>query len=312
MSFIQQAFLGKTAWYTYAVTLILVFLGWQVLGVLPLVSVAAYCSESIEEFTQAGAANFMSLGVNNNLYLFLMIVSFAIGLFTLLWSVKKIHQRSIISLVTSRAKIDKRRILYAFLAWGVVSVLVVSVSIAAAPAAYVWNFKAIPFFTLLFISLVFLPLQTSFEELLFRGYFMQSLGCLVRNKWFPLLCTSVVFGLLHWLNPEVQKLGAISMVFYIGTGLFYGIVVLMDEGTELALGLHAANNIVAAFFVTTDWTVFQTDALFVSVSEPTVNWELFFPVFVLYPLLLLLFAKKYKWHSWKEKLTGAVVLPEEG
>jgi len=312
MSFIQQAFFGKTAWYTYAVTLILVFLGWQVLGVLPLVSVAAYCSESIEEFTQAGATNFMSLGINSNLYLFLMIVSFAIGLLTLLWSVKKIHQRSIVSLVTSRTKIDKRRILYAFLAWGVVTILVVSISIAVSPAAYVWNFKAIPFFTLLFISLVFLPLQTSFEELLFRGYFMQSLGCLVRNKWFPLLCTSVVFGLLHWLNPEVQKLGAISMVFYIGTGLFYGIVVLMDEGTELALGLHAANNIVAAFFVTTDWTVFQTDALFVSVSEPTVNWELFFPVFVLYPLLLLLFAKKYKWHSWKEKLTGAVVLPEEG
>jgi hypothetical protein len=32
-------------------------------------------------------------------------------------------------------------------------------------------------------------------------------------------------------------------VYYIGTGLFLGIT-LMDEGMELALGFHAANNLV--------------------------------------------------------------------
>ena len=74
------------------------------------------------------------------------------------------------------------------------------------------------------------------------------------------------------------------MVFYIGTGFFYGITTLMDEGTELALGLHASNNILAAFLVTTDWMVFQTDALFIDTSEPSVTWEMFLPVFVLYPL----------------------------
>jgi hypothetical protein len=99
------------------------------------------------------------------------------------------------------------------------------------------------------------------------------------------------------------------MVFYIGTGLFYGIVTLMDEGTELALGLHAINNIVAAFFVTTDWTVFQTEALYIDTSEPSVSWEMFFPVFVLYPLMLLLFSKKYGWKNWQEKLAGRITEP---
>jgi len=173
----------------------------------------------------------------------------------------------------------------------------------------VWNFKPIPFFTLLAVSLLFLPFQTSFEELLFRGYLMQGFGVMFRNKWLPLILTSVIFGLMHGMNPEVEKLGYISMVFYIGTGLLFGIVTLMDEGTELALGLHAVNNIVAAVLVTTDWTVFQTDALFIDTSEPSVGFEMFFPVLVLYPLLLSVFSKKYGWTNWKEKLTGNIEKP---
>jgi hypothetical protein len=83
----------------------------------------------------------------------------------------------------------------------------------------------------------------------------------------------------------------------------------MDEGTEIALGLHAVNNITAAFFITTDWTVFQTDALFIDTSEPSVTWEMFLPVFVLYPIMLFLFSKKYGWTNWKEKLTGKITEP---
>ena len=139
---------------------------------------------------------------------------------------------------------------------------------------------------------------------------MQGIGVLAKNRWVPLVVTSVVFGLLHGTNPEVAKLGQITMVFYIGTGLFFGIVTLMDEGTEIALGLHAVNNITAAFFVTTDWTVFQTDALYIDISEPSVSWEMFVPVFILYPIMLFLFSKKYGWTDWKEKLTGKITKPD--
>jgi membrane protease YdiL (CAAX protease family) len=177
------------------------------------------------------------------------------------------------------------------------------------PENYIWNFKPIPFFTLLAVSFLFLPFQTTFEELLFRGYLMQGIGTVVKNRWFPLIFTSVCFGLLHGANPEVEKLGAISMVFYIGTGFFYGIITLMDEGTELALGLHAINNIIAAFFVTTNWTVFQTDALYVDISEPSVGFEMFFPVLILYPFLLYVFSSKYGWNNWLEKLTGKIEAP---
>ena len=309
MNFIQQAYKGNRDWYLWLLTLFLVFIGWQFIGVIPLALVAFKHSSGFAEFIKAGEDNFMSLGINSSLFLLLIIISFACGLLMLLIGVKYIHKRSLTSLITSRDKIDWNRFVSGFISWGVVAVISIVVGIFLVPENYVWNFRLVPFATLIVVSFLFLPLQTSFEEVLFRGYLMQGIGALVKNRWFPLIVTSAVFGLLHGANPEVEKLGYISMVFYIGTGLFYGITTLMDEGTELALGLHAVNNIIAAFFVTTDWTVFQTDALYIDTSEPSVGWEMFFPVLVLYPLMLAYFSKKYGWKNWIEKLTGRVQEP---
>jgi len=309
MNYIQQAYKGNNQWYHWIFTLILVFFGWQIIGVFPLTGVAISYSSDMNEFADAAQNNFMTLGIDKNLFLFLIIISFIFGLLTLIIGVKYIHRRTFKSLVTSRNLIDWKRFWFAFFTWGIIAVILTIVGIFMSPENYIWNFKPIPFFTLLAVSFLFLPFQTTFEELLFRGYLMQGIGTVVKNRWFPLIFTSVCFGLLHGANPEVEKLGAISMVFYIGTGFFYGIITLMDEGTELALGLHAINNIIAAFFVTTNWTVFQTDALYVDISEPSVGFEMFFPVLILYPFLLYVFSSKYGWNNWLEKLTGKIKAP---
>jgi membrane protease YdiL (CAAX protease family) len=309
MNYIQQAFKGKSEWHFWLITILVVFIGWQVLGAIPLSVVAYAYAGGLNEFIAAGADNFMSLGINKNLFLFLMLFMFALGLVFLVVSIKYIHKRTMTSLITSRNKIDWKRFWFGFFSWGILILVLSFIGIYFTPENYTFNFNAKPFFILVAISIVFIPLQTSLEELLFRGYFMQGIGAIAKNRWVPLILTSVCFGLLHGSNPEVQKLGSILMVVYIGTGFFYGIITLMDEGTELSLGLHAANNIFAAFLVTTDWMVFQTDALFIDTSEPSVTWEMFMPVFVLYPLMLVMFSKKYGWKNWKEKLTGKILKP---
>ena len=309
MNYIQQAYKGKKEWYHWMLTLFVVFVGWQFVGVIPLLVVASMHSASMSELVNSVKDNFMTLGIDNNLFLFLMILMFIFGLISLFVSVKFIHKRNFTALVTSRESIDWKRFWFGFILWGIIATVVIIFGIFISPENYIWNFEPVPFFTLLAVSFLFLPFQTSFEELLFRGYFMQGIGIIARNRWLPLILTSVCFGLLHAANPEVQKLGSISMVFYIGTGLFYGMTTLMDEGTELSLGLHAVNNIIAAIFVTTNWTVFQTDALYVDTSEPSVGWEMFFPVFVLYPLMLFIFYRKYGWKNWIEKLSGKIEEP---
>ena len=311
MKFIQQAYKGKNDWTDYLLTFMLLIFGWQFLGIIPLTLVAYIYAGDMETLMLSAGTNFADLGINANLYLLLVIATFFFGLLFLFLGIKLIHKRKIVTLITSREKVDWGRFFYAFSVWGIVGLFMVTIGYFMAPEDFVWNFKPVPFFTLLLVSFLFLPIQTSMEELLFRGYLMQGFGTWFKNSFAPLILTSAIFGLLHGLNPEVEKLGWFIMVYYIGTGLVLGIFTLMDEGTELALGFHAANNIVAAVLVTTNWTVFQTDALLVDISEPSIDWEMFVPVFILYPMILLLFSKKYGWTNWKEKLTGRVFKPLE-
>jgi membrane protease YdiL (CAAX protease family) len=126
---------------------------------------------------------------------------------------------------------------------------------------------------------------------------MQQIGIIVKNKWFPLLLTSVVFGLFHSANPEVAKMGFGVMFFYIGTGFFLGILTLMDESLELALGFHLGNNLMAALLVTSDYSAIHTDAVFrYSGVENPVDMlnEMLVSIAIVYPILLFIFAKNLR------------------
>lgn len=309
MAFIEQAYKGKNDWWRYLLALLLVFTGWQVVGIVPIVGIAIANAESIDDLMEASANAFLGLGIDSNLYLLGMLLTFVFGLVFLLVAVRTIHHRRAVTLVTSRPGVDWRRYFSGFVLWFIISLALLVLDYFLHSGDYIFNFKPLPFLILVLISLLFMPLQTAFEELLFRGYLMQGLGILFRNAAVPLLLTSVGFGLLHGFNPEVQKLGYSILIYYIGTGLLFGIITLMDEGTELALGMHAANNIVAAVFVSMDWAVFQTEALFKDVSEPSLSMEMFLPVFVLYPLVIYFFSKKYGWSNWRQKLFGSITPP---
>ncbi len=311
MKFIQQAYKGNNHWLNYMGTLMILFLGWQLLGMIPLVAVAYFVAGDMETFAKGAENAFMNIGMNSNLYLFLMIVSFTFALISLLFGIKYLHKRKIMTILTSRKELNWKKILYSFGLWFSIGAIMILGGYFYDSSELVWNFKTIPFVILVLISFLFLPIQTSFEEILFRGYLMQGFGTWFKRPWIALILTSVIFGLLHGANPEVEKLGMGIMVFYIGTGLTLGLMTLLDEGMELALGFHAANNIIAAVLVTNSWSAFQTEALLIDNSEPSLTWASYFPVFVLYPLILFIFSKKYGWKNWKEKLFGYVYPPIE-
>ena len=72
----------------------------------------------------------------------------------------------------------------------------------------------------------------------------------------------------------------------------------------MALGFHAANNLVTALLVTASWTAFQTESLLIDNSEPTLGVELILTLLLIYPLIVFIFAKKYKWKNWLSQLTN--------
>src|SRR5690606_15188103 len=144
--------------------------------------------------------------LGSNVVFTILLLPLAVGLFMVLgWSLLIMGQ-SVTALTTSRTKVDFKRIFFAFALWGLFTLGVTGLDIFLNPGDFVWNFDLVKFIPLAIIAILLVPLQTSFEEYLLRGQLMQGLGLLAKNRWLPLLLTSVIFGLMHLGNPEVGKL----------------------------------------------------------------------------------------------------------
>lgn len=237
----------------------------------------------------------------------LMPFLFLLGLLFLLVFV--LHKRSILSLTTSRPKVDFGRVFFGFALIVIITIVGFGISYAIDDSNIVWNFDPFKFAILAVISLLLFPAQIAFEEYLFRGFLMQQIGIAARNRALPFIVTSVFFGLFHSANPEVGELGIGVMAFYIGTGFLLGIMTLMDEGLELSLGFHLGNNLMAALLITSDFSALQTDALFrytkMDDTSGMLN-EMIVSIAITYPLILVILAKRYRWSGWREKLFGKV------
>ena len=307
--YIQQAFKSLHEWWRYLVGFVIIFIASQI-GTIPLIlAVALKVFSTGGDIESLQDQSVLMTILDSNLTLFLMLLSFAVGLLAVYLVVRYLHKQRFVELTTSRKKTDWGRVFFSFGLITVTTLVVTLLDYNSNPENYVVQFELVPFIILAGIALIMIPLQTSFEEYLFRGYLMQGIGVLAKNRWLPLIITSVVFGGLHLANPEVDKLGNIIMIYYIGTGFFLGIMTLMDEGMELALGFHAGNNLISALLVTADWTVFKTHSIFKDISEPSAGFDVIAPVLVLYPIFLLIMAYRYKWKNWGEKLFGKVVEP---
>lgn len=307
--YIKQAFKSLHEWWRYLVGFLIIFIASQIGSIPLLIAVMFKVMSNGGNIESIQDPNVMMTVLDSNLTLFLMLLSFAIGLLAVYLVVRFLHKQPFVELTTSRKKTDWGRVLFGFGLITVTTLVVTILDYYSNPDDYVLQFDLVPFLILAVIAIIMIPLQTSFEEYLFRGYLMQGIGVLAKNRWLPLVLTSVIFGGLHLANPEVDKLGNIIMIYYIGTGFFLGIMTLMDEGMELALGFHAGNNLITALLVTADWTVFKTNSIFKDISEPSAGFDVVAPVLILYPIFLLIMAWRYKWRDWGGKLFGKVEEP---
>lgn len=297
--YIESAYHGKSPKWLYLFFPTL-FFGLTILSFLAsrIVDMDAIMKDSIQS---KGELRFFA--ENMLFFVFLCVV-------LLVW-VRYVHRQPLVKFHTARTKIDWKRFFFSFFLWGGTFCVMVFANYLVSPEDFLWNFQPVPFAVLCLLSILLIPFQAGFEEYFFRGYLMQGVGLLAKNRWIPLLFTSIAFGLVHAANPEIEKLGYGLMVYYIGVGLFLGVITLMDDGLELALGFHISNNIFIALLITSSWSALQTPSLFKDVSEPSLETEVLFPLLMFFPLLLYIFAKKYGWQNWKEKLLGRVLTERE-
>ena len=295
--FLSETHSMKNPFWMYLVGsfIIIVF---SIIGQLPLSFVI-----SGKNLIAAGGDPLLALrNLDKNLQLFLLLIPSVIGFLGLILVVYKLHEKSLISISTSRNNFDWQRTFFAFSVWGFITVLLLIGDYFLNPNDYQWNFKLIPFIILFIITIVLIPIQASFEEYIFRGYLLHGFNSFFNKPWLSLVITSIIFGFLHASNPEVEKIGYSILIYYIGTGFFLGILTIIDRGIELAMGFHIANNLLISLLLTSSWTAFQTESIFLDISEPSIGFEIIFPLLVLYPIFLFIVSKKYKLSNWKNKL----------
>jgi hypothetical protein len=102
------------------------------------------------------------------------------------------------------------------------------------------------------------------EELFFRGYLLQGLGQLIQQPSILAAVNGLLFMLPHTLNPEVASGVVLTLLYYWAIGAFFTWLTLKENRLELALGVHAANNLFVALFVNFKGSALYTPALVMS------------------------------------------------
>ena len=304
--FFQKAQEGYNDWWRYVIVILVVFIGYFI-GQIPLyLAVSRAVSEDpdlSESDLMALSENldFSMLGINANMGFTLLIIMF-LGAFTAMYFIfRPLHRREFRSLVTPSSRVNWSKIFFGFTIWLALGLTVELVAYIMNPEAYTFQFKINTFIPLVLISLFLLPIQTSTEEFIFRGYLMQGIGNGLRSKWAALVITSVLFGLTHSMNPEINEFGfGLMQSYYITAGLVLGLITIMDDGLELALGVHAATNFTGAVFVGYDGAAIQTESLF---TTQELNPLFMLLAFIIISVIFIGLCKyKYNWGSFSKVL----------
>ena len=246
LSLAQQ---GKNVWWRYVISIFLILFFHQIIGAIPLLILSAALALDKNPATQLNPETLQFEGVEPLLsYLVINFASICLlaGLYI---SVRFLHQRRMITLVTPNQQVRWKRIFQGVGLYFVLTFVISFVGIVLSPSEYQLTFKPSHLLVFLPIALVITPIQTSAEELFFRGYLMQGMGLKTRNSLIPILGSSLLFMLPHLLNPEAKLNLFLMALPYLLLGIFLAVITVKDDSLELAMGVHAANNLFAVLIL---------------------------------------------------------------
>jgi len=312
MNHLESSFTGKNSPWRYIVMFAVILIATNTVGAIPLligyISKAASDPSIVTDIAK-NPNDLGVLGLDPNMGLFMMLFPFLIGLFTFMILVKPLNYRTFKVTVNGNGMFRWNRFFISALVWTILSAVYFFIYLKMDPSNFSLKNSSGTLIPLILISLFFIPFQAAFEEVLFRGYLMQGFAVILRNRWFPLLMTSVLFGLMHAFNPEVEEFGFFTMMpQYILFGLIFGIVTILDDGIEAAIGAHAANNAFLCIMVTHNSSALQTPAVY---EQQNVYPLTEFAALLVTGMVFLVIMKMiFRWGSYSFVLSSVEPKPE--
>jgi membrane protease YdiL (CAAX protease family) len=294
--FITAPFKGKNSFWRYFIGGISPFLVSNFIGAIPLVIVMFIYSTGRAIPETGGMPDFAAIGVNLNFGFVLTLVPFIMAFATLVLLVRPLNDRGPVTLINGGRHVRWGRIFVSASVWIVLSTAWLWYSVKSDPGNFNLNNTSRSLIILAVLSVTLIPFQAGFEEMLFRGYLMQGFAVLSRNRWLPVIVTSLIFGLMHSLNPEVREYGFLTMIpQYIFFGLVFAVLTMMDDGIEMAIGAHSANNAFLSIFITNKDSALQTPAMYEQIK--IYPWQDFKGLVVMSLVFITIMAVIYRWRD---------------
>lgn len=234
MTYLQAGSQGEHSKKTYVKSVLQILFVWMIIG-----GIATLAFDAVaKKFMAASMATYLSTNIG--------FVFFAWAIYR---ANKKNHKRAFKTLITPRASINYKTITLGFAVY--MGLMAVSTFIE-----YLIEPSAVSFHGSLMASLKFLPIalivtfiQTTTEELFFRGYVLQGLSQKFKGPVVLSVVSGIIFTLPHLANPEVAKSLLFVPPLYFIMGFLLAIITLKSNSLELAIGAHAANNFFGVFMI---------------------------------------------------------------
>lgn len=275
MKYFENAREGKNHWLLYVALLAIGYVVAQIPSVvyLPIIYIRKAIHREISVPQNGDFSDVMksSMEMFNDLPGFVVLMLsfvFWIGATWLLF--KPFHKRERMTLISGEKRFRFSHFFLGVAGYAVIVGLLTTVSLLLSPETDIsFHFDGSQYFIFVILAIILVPFQTGGEELIFRGYLMQGFGLCTKSKIWPLVITSVSFGLMHSVNPEVFEYGFFKAIpVFILTGAMLGFFTIVDDGLEFSWGIHFINNFVAfAILGDEDSTSFGASPLFVQAKE---------------------------------------------
>ena len=243
MNFLSQAYKYKHDWWRYVIVLICHFLLASLFYSIFIGIV--YVIFDIQP--NADDSLLISRFGENGFFVFMMM-SFGFLLAFFLLFFKWIHKGKTKDIFTSSSNFRFGRFIIAactYALWQIIWIIVTVVSGSFPELEF--TFDPSRFFIGIIFALLFLPIQTGYEEVVFRAYLPQALALITKNKVVIILLCSILFGMMHFYNEPVSGEGGNywMLLSYMLSGIVLSVCAILDNGLEVAIGMHMANNLMA-------------------------------------------------------------------
>lgn len=253
--FLSLPLRGKNSWWRYLLSIFIILFTWQVIGAIP------YAAVIVLGLSKDKLVSFITM----NFSFICLIASIIVCLQTF-------HKRRLITLVTPDQKITWRRVWISAGLWTLIVIAITTLDALIHPGSYRLTFEWKSWLLFLPAAAILTPIQTSAEELLFRGYFLQGLGFLTKNKWILAIISGVIFAVPHFLNPEMKQGFVLLAMFYFAFGAILSLITLQSGRLDYALGIHAANNLFTVLIANYTDSALPSPSIFTAtILDPVYN-----------------------------------------